>query len=305
MFLPTSFFDSILQKYGVCNTAEKLSKISILAAVVASGILVILKAFAWMCTNSLTIQASLLDSFMDSVTSLLGFLALVYSFKKEDDDHGFGHGKIEGVVALAQVMFMSAACWGLLKEAIEGLMGKSEPIEYPVIGISVMVVSSLIVYILVSFQMYAAKKTQSTIVTSDSLHYSADLFMNIGVMLSFAVSNFIPYLDAVAGIGVCIYVIIGIMKVFRTSMRDLMDAELPKEDKVQILEVVQANKYVLKVVHMKTRRSGTKKIVHLDVAIKKSHTFEKAYKISKEIEASVAALFIHSEVIVVTIPTDE
>ena len=305
MFLPSSFFDGLLARYGYSATAEKLSKLSILAAVFASGLLVVLKSFAWMCTNSLTIQASLLDSFMDSITSLLGFFALVYSFKKEDEDHGFGHGKIEGVVALAQVMFMSAACWGLFKEAIAGLMGQSDPIEYPIIGMSVMIVSSIIVYMLVSFQAYAAKKTQSTIVASDSLHYSADLFMNIGVMISFAVSNYFPYLDAIAGMGVCIYVVIGIIKVFKTSMRDLMDAELPKEDKAKIMEVLNENKYILKVIHMKTRRSGTKKIVHIDVALKKSHTFEKAYKISKEIEASVAALFIHSEVIVVMVPSNE
>lgn len=305
MFLPDSFFDDILKRYNVRPTAEILSKWSILSAVIVSVTLAILKTLAWIATNSITIQASLLDSAMDAFSSLCGFIAIRYSFKEEDEEHGFGHGKIEGVVSLAQVVFMSIACWSLLNEAIESFDKTANQIEYPVIGISVMVVSTILVYILVSFQMYSAHKTQSTIVTSDSLHYSADLFMNIGVMLSFALSNFIPFLDAIAGIAVCTYVFVGMVRVFNTSMKDLMDAELPKEDKVRIVEALRIDREVLKIVNMKTRRSGTKKIVHIDVTISRDYSFVEAYAISKRIEKSIADLFLHSEVIVAVIPSDE
>lgn len=303
-FLPHLFFDEILKDGDKPVTAERLSKMSVLFSVITSLILVILKLFAWLATNSFTIRASLVDSGMDTVTSLFAFAALWYSFKREDENHGYGHGKIEGIVSLVQVVFMTILCCDLVKDAFDSI-NSPEPraIESPLVGISVMFVSSLLVYFLVSFQMYSAKKTQSTVVASDSLHYSSDLFMNIGVMFSFFLSNFIPFLDIISCFGVCIYVIVGIIRIFITAMQDLMDVELPKKDKVRIIEVVNANCHVLKILHMKTRRSGTKKIVQIDVELDNAISFVDAYKIAKEVENSIAALFFHSEIVVIIVPS--
>lgn len=305
MFLPYSLFDGILKKYNQDASAEKLSKMSVLFSVLTSIILVCLKFCAWITTNSITMQASLLDSSIDAISSSLAFIALIYAFKKADEDHGYGHGKVEGLASLAQVVFMSAACWELLCDAYDALTGNGEPVVYPLVGISVMIVSTILVYLLVSFQLYIAKKTQSTLVTSDSLHYSSDLLMNVGVMISFIVSNFIPYLDALVGIGVGLYVFVAIVKVFNASMKDLMDAELPKDDKLKIIEVVKSDERVLKILHLKTRRSGTRKIVQIDIELSREHSFEEAFRIAKDVENAIASLFLHSEVVVITAPSND
>ncbi len=304
VFLTESFFDNLFKQYPQFFNAEKLSKLSVIAAVFTSLTLIILKFLAWRVTASFTIQASLLDSAMDAITSFFAVVALMYSFKKADADHGFGHGKIEGIVSLVQVVFMTIACCSLLKDAWDGFNGTGDTIDYPIVGIIVMTISSAIVYTLVKFQSYVAQKTHSTVVESDSIHYAADLYMNIGAMFSFVLSNFIPYLDAVCGIAVCIYVMIGIIKVFSTAMADLMDAELPESERNAIKNLVENNSDVIKLIHIKTRRSGTKKIAHIDVIINKNHTFVDAHNISKRIEESVSALFFHSEIVVRVIPSE-
>lgn len=303
MFIAFSFFDKIFNKFYPNATAEKFSKISVTSAVITSLVLLLLKGSASFFSNSITLQASTMDSFIDTIASLFALLAIGYAFKDADEDHGFGHGKIEGLTALCQMVFVLFACYNIFKDAIDSLKNP-EHIDNQLTGIIVMVISSILVYVLVSLQRYSAHKTKSVIVTSDSLHYSADLLMNFGVFLSLLLANSIKYLDSIAGILVCIYVVISAIKICKHSLQDLMDSELPKKYRLQILNKLSNHKEIIKVVRVRTRSAGTKKIVQADIVIDNSLSFVDADKIAQNISKDISSLFLNSEVLIIAHPNE-
>ncbi len=304
MFIPYKFFDRVFSKFTKNPDAALFNKVPVFAAVIVSGIILSLKLIAIHYTKSLTIEASALDSFMDTIASLLAFFAIGYSVKKADENHGYGHGKIEGLTALAQMCFVLLACGNILVESYESFKNPA-PIEHQSIGICVMVISSILVYTLVSLQRFSAHKTKSVIVKSDSLHYSADLFMNFGVMLSIILSNSIQYLDCCVGVIVGIYVFVNAIKICKRSINDLMDSELPQKYRNQVLDKLKADNRIRKILRLRTRSSGTKKIVHADIELDRNLSLVESSKISLEIERKIAELFIDCEVLIVAYPEDE
>lgn len=303
MFIADKFFDVLFKRFYPNATAKEFSKIPVVAAVFTSAVLFVLKIIASFLTKSITLEASTIDSFIDTVASLFAFLAIGYSFKEADEDHGFGHGKIEGLTALGQMFFVLFACYNIFHEAWEGFVDP-KPIEHQFIGVFVMVVSSLLVYILVSLQKYSVHKTKSVIVSSDSLHYSADLLMNIGVLVSLILANYVKYLDSIVGLLVCVYVLVSAIKICNHSLRDLMDRELPEKYKNRILEKIKANPNVLKIIRLRTRSSGTKRIVYADILIDKNIPFVEVYEITECIAKDVRTLFVNSEVLIVPHPNE-
>jgi cation diffusion facilitator family transporter len=82
------------------------------AAIAVASILVATKTFAWWVSGSLTIQASLLDSFSDFFSSMVNFLAVRYSRKPANDDFRFGHGKAEALAGFIQsILIIASTTW--------------------------------------------------------------------------------------------------------------------------------------------------------------------------------------------------
>ena len=84
MFIADRFFDAFFKRFYPNATAEEFSKIPVIAAFSTSAILFILKISASFITKSITLEASTIDSFIDTVASLFAFLAIGYSFKEAD-----------------------------------------------------------------------------------------------------------------------------------------------------------------------------------------------------------------------------
>ena len=122
MFISFAFFDKFFKRFYPNMSAENFSKASVASAVLVSAVLFVLKLGAFFVTKSITLEASTMDSFIDMIASIFAFLAVGYSFKEADDDHGFGHGKIEGLTALGQMLFVLFVCYEIFNDAIEGFM---------------------------------------------------------------------------------------------------------------------------------------------------------------------------------------
>lgn len=142
------------QTYG-----RLVSRAAIAATAMASALLLI-KIFAWWYTGSVSILAALVDSLVDIAASLTNLLVVRYSLQPADDEHTFGHGKAESLAALAQSMFISGSALFLFLTSIQNLI-KPTPMNDPGVGIGVTVIALICTIILVTFQRWVVRKTQS------------------------------------------------------------------------------------------------------------------------------------------------
>ena len=99
-----------------------------------------------------------------------------------DKEHRFGHGKAESLAALGQSVFVGGSAVFLIFEAGQRVL-RPQDIENGIAAISVMVLSLVMTLALVQFQRYVIKETGSVAIAADSLHYSADLLVNAGIII--------------------------------------------------------------------------------------------------------------------------
>lgn len=270
-----------------------------ISAVFVAAILVLGKAFAYSLTDSLSIKASLIDSALDGGVSIVNFFAIRQALEPADDDHRFGHGKVEALAGLFQSLFIAGSALWLLKEVIYRIYSPEKLTFHP-FAIIVMVCASLLTLVLIMWQRYVVKQTNSIAVAADSLHYKTDLLTNIGVLLSFFLANTLnaDYIDWVVATIIAVYIFKTSYEIGKTSFDILMDRELPDTIVKQITAIARENSNVKGVHDLRTRSSGQRIFIQMHLDVDARLTLHAAHTIAEEIEQNVIAIFPNADVII-------
>ena len=93
---------------------NKLIKLASYASVCVAIMLLLMKVYAWFATGSMGVLASLVDSLLDLLASLINMFAIRYAMIPADDEHRFGHGKAESLAGLGQALFISSSALFLI-----------------------------------------------------------------------------------------------------------------------------------------------------------------------------------------------
>jgi len=276
----------------------RLLKLASLASVVTAISLIIVKLVAWFLTGSVSLLASLIDSVMDSLASLINLFAIRYSLLPADDEHRFGHGKAEPLAGLAQAAFISGSAIFLILHAVERLRFPRE-LEAIGIGVGVMVLATVLTLALLGYQYHVIRRTGSTAIRADALHYATDLLTNLSILLALYLASLgWSWADPVFAIGVALYIFYSAFRIGYDAFQQLMDRELPADIQQQILSVAVLNPAVLGVHDLRTRQSGQTRFVQLHLELDKGLPLDQAHAIADEVEARVNALLPDAEIII-------
>lgn len=268
--------------------------------IILSFLLVAIKVCAFALSESLAIQASLLDSSCDFLMSVFNLLVARYAMQPADEEHRFGHGKAEAIAAFAQApVFMIAACL-MIYHAILHLI-HPEVIVYDPVSIFLMVVGTFITFAIMRIQSHTLSHVNSLAVESDHNHYRADFYTNISVLVCIIFSKIsrFPYLDALLGATIGIFFLKNSFEILKKSFHILMDKELPDDIRQSIIEVIGSHPQVKGHHKLRTHESGYSKIIiqlHLELEITLS-LFE-AHAISDEVEQSILKKWPHADVLI-------
>jgi len=275
------------------------------ASVATALVLILVKLVAWFMTDSVSILATLLDSSLDVLASVVNLIAIHHALQPADNEHRFGHGKAEALAGIGQAMFIIGSAGVLLLQAAGRLVHPQEITSGLDVGLGVMTFSIIATLCLLSFQKYVIKHTNSTAIKADSLHYKTDLFVNGSVIIALLLSfNGFPYMDAIFGIGIAFFILYSAWEIVKESIDLLMDHELPDEDRNKIIEVLENDTASLGFHELKTRRSGTRIFVQLHLELDSTLTLAVAHALANQIEEKIEALFDDAEVIIHEDPVD-
>jgi len=268
-------------------------------SVATAAILIVVKAAAWMASGSVALLASLADSGLDLVASLITFYAVRYAAVPPDAEHRFGHGKAEAFSSLVQggLVFASAALVG--QEAISHILSP-EPVRAGGWALGVMGLSMVMTLALIQAQTAVLRKTSSVAVSGDRAHYAADLAGNAAAIIGIAAASFLklPVLDAVAGLLVALWLLWGAIGVFREASRQLMDHELPDEDRDRIKALMLADPGVRDVHQLRTRASGPYIHIQMHADLDPDLSLEAAHQIMVAAENRVLEAFPSADIII-------
>lgn len=239
---------------------RRITSLSVLVALV----LVAAKGAAWLASGSVALLASLADSGLDLFASLITLYAVRFAASPPDAEHRFGHGKAEAFASLLQggLVFASAALVG--RESIAALFNP-KPIEGGAWALAVMGLSLILTLGLIAAQARVLRQVNSVAVHGDRAHYAADFAANIAAIAGIAGATLLglPWLDALAGLAVALWLVWGAVGVFRAAGAQLMDQELPAADRALILALMLKDDRIKGVHQLRTRASGP--IIHIQM----------------------------------------
>ena len=269
------------------------------ASVSVAAILICAKLGAWLFTDSVSLLSSLVDSLLDAAASLVNLFAVRSALQPADREHRFGHGKAESLAGLGQAAFIAGSGVFLLLESVERLITPSA-VEHGLIGIGVMAFSILLTLVLVGFQIYVVKRTNSIAISADSLHYRIDILVNLAVIVSLFLASILGWklADPLFAILIIAYMGIGAYKILRRSLNDLMDTEFPEADRARIREIVLAHPDVLDIHDMRTRSSGPDAFIQLHIEMDRDLTLVAAHEFSDQVMYSVERAFPNAQVLI-------
>ncbi len=268
------------------------------AATVMATLLLIIKIFAWWYTGSVSVLAALVDSLVDIAASLTNLLVVRYSLQPADEDHAFGHGKAESLAALAQSMFISGSALFLFLTGIQHL-ARPEEMRSPLVGVVVTVVALISTLILVAFQRWVVRRTQSQAVRADMLHYQSDVLMNGAILIALALSWYGWHrADSLFALGIGVYILYSALRMGYEAVQSLLDRTLPEDECQAIIDIARGWPEVQGAHDLRTRQSGPTRFIQLHLEMDDSLPLVQAHHIAEQVEHAILERFPGSDVII-------
>ncbi len=286
------------------DAKHKAARFSGVLTCILVAILISVKAIAYISTGSASILASLVDNIADFLMSILSFLAVIYSLKPADDDHRSGHGKIEGLFAMLQSAVMILGGVVVAYQGVLALLMGGRVIdlsgENAVVAIGVIIFSLCMTRLISYLQSRAVQATGSLAIESDHAHYSVDTVQNILILTVLGAIYFgaPSYIDGICAVLISLWMGWNALTVARNGIDMVLDRELAKEQRQQILDIVNNHDKVLGVHDLRATRSGMKELIFFDIEASPAMSVEEAHDITRDLERGILRLFPSAEIMI-------
>lgn len=281
----------------------RMVRLATVSSVSVACFLIVVKMLAWWTTDSVSLQATLVDSILDAFASSVNLLAVRKAQQPATKIYRFGHGKAEALAALGQSVFIYASAGWLIYEVVDHLI-HPEILEPTMISMVVMVIALSMTYGLLRFQNKVIRLTNSQAIKADSLHYRTDFLINGGVIVSLIGASFhgFSWLDPIIGGIIACYILYNAYLMTRDAIATLMDREIPNDQRQKLKDVISQCHHVKKVVRFRTRSSGQHVFVQLIVAFDPYLSLQNAYKIKQDLRANMQKALPQADILVVMKP---
>lgn len=277
----------------------RLMRAAGVASVSVALILIAIKTWAYLVTDSVSLLGSLADSLLDLMASLITFFAVRVAVEPADREHRFGHGKSEAIAGLMQSMIISASAVYVAARALMRLVAPAQ-IEAPLLGVTVIATSLLLTLGLVLFQRYVVAQTQSLAIGADAVHYRADILTNVAVLIALLLNYYLEWYraDPLLGLVIVGLILASVRTILMGALDVLLDRELPNAVRARIDAIARAHPAVRGLHDMRTRSAGATQFIQLHLELEPAMRLSEAHDICDDVEARIQASFPDAEVMI-------
>ena len=275
-----------------------------LSSVIAAIFLTLFKLIVGVTTGSLGILAEVAHSALDLVAAVVTLFAVRVSGRPADEEHSYGHGKIENLSALFETLLLLGTCTWIIYEAIRRLFFEEIHVQASIWAFIVMAVAIIIDWSRSRVLYRTAKKYNSQALEADALHFSTDIWSSAVVIVGLAcvwlaARLSIPWLakaDAVAALLVAGIVIYISLQLGGRTVAALIDG-VPASVRNDVMQAVKVPG-VLEVKRVRVRRSGPESFADVRLTVARDTPLERTHQIAVSAEEAVRQVLPGADVVV-------
>lgn len=257
-------------------------------SVLSNTLLVIGKLSIGILTGTVSLISEAIHSGVDLLAAAIACLAVRKSCLPPDQDHDYGHGKVENVSAAFESLLIIVAALSILYEAVGKFFHPQVP-ESLNLAIVIMLASSLINAIVSARLYYVGEKTGSEALKADGMHLRADVWTSAAVMAGIFLMKVTSW--AILDPLIACLVALGILRVgykmCRRSYDDLTDASLSDDEESKIGHIIMETPGVKGYHHLRTRISGSETIMDFHLELDRTLPLSQAHAISDKVESAL------------------
>jgi ferrous-iron efflux pump FieF len=262
--------------------------------------LAVAKLVTGFLTQSMAVLASALDSLLDAGASAVNLIAAREAAKPPDEDHDYGHGKIESLAGLLQSQLIMISGIFILVQAVRRFFSGGAIQALP-LGIGVMAFAIVATAALVLFLKAAGRQNPSLILAAERVHFSMDLASHLGVIgaLSLVRATGTILWDLVISALISCYVFISAFRVLRRSVDELLDRSLGPVRKEEIEHIIQSHHPAIVGIHdFRSRAVGGRIFLDFHIEIRGVDAFVKAHTITESLIGKIKERYPGADVTV-------
>jgi cation diffusion facilitator family transporter len=199
----------------------RLQKIITVIAIV----LFLVKIVAWYLTNSVAILTDAMESIVNVIAALIGVYSLYVSAKPKDQDHPYGHGKVEFLSAAVEGTLIMVAGFLVIYKATISILIHPHPIQKLDYGIILVATTAVVNFVAGSICLNIGRKNNSLALIASGKHLRTDTWSTLGIIVGLILLYFLKYawLDSAVAIVFASFIIYTGYKIIRTSIAGIMD----------------------------------------------------------------------------------
>ena len=275
-------------------------------SIITNVVLAVVKAVAGYFGNSFALIADAIESATDVFSSLLVLLGLRYSAKPADENHPYGHGKVEPLLTFVVVAILMISATFIVVESISNI---TEPHEAPK-GYTLLVLGAIILVkeLVYRYVRNRGKETRSTALQADAWHHRSDAITSlvafVGIAISLVLGEGYENADDWAALLAAGFIAYNAYLIFRPALGEVMDEQLQEHSELiaQVREVASAVEGVRDTEKCFIRKSGMFFHVDLHIEVEAEITVREGHEISHMVKdrlrselPEIADVLIHIE----------
>jgi cation diffusion facilitator family transporter len=274
-----------------------------LTSILASAAMTVAKGLVGLSTGSLAILSEAGHSLIDLGATIMTYAAVRISGKPADDEHHYGHGKVESVSALGETALLFLLSGIVIWEAVKRLIEhESHAVIATYWAFGVMAASVVIDFYRARALSRVAKATQSQALEADALHFSSDLWASLAVLAGLVGVRFgLWWADSAAALLVAGLVCVAGWRLGRRTVDTLTDTA-PAGAAENITEVAEQVAGVVAVERVRARAVGDTTFIDLTVAVNRTLPLDRVTAIKLAVADALRHKIPGAEPIVTTDP---
>lgn len=255
-------------------------------SIIGNTVLALLKWLAGFFGNSYALIADAIESTADIFSSFLVLLGLKYAQRPADENHPYGHGRVEPLITFIVVGFLIVSATIIAYESIENI---GTPHELPKPW-TLFVLGGIIIWKESSYRivMKKSRETNSSSLKADAWHHRSDAITSvaafIGISIALVLGKGYENADDYAALFAAGFILYNCYHIFRPALGEIMDENIYEE----VIEEIR--KYALEVAGIKAtekcyvRKSGTKYHVDLHAIVDSEITVKEGHALAHELK---------------------
>lgn len=272
-------------KQKLLDSPTKFARLSVLAAIATIS----LKALAYLVTDSVGLLSDAFESGVNLIAALVTLVALLVAAIPPDDNHAYGHSKVEYFASGVEGTLILVAAITIVISAVDRFFNLKS-VENIGIGLGISFIATILNFIVARTLKKGGERHNSIALLADADHLFTDVWTSAGVMIGVilvAITGYI-WLDPLIAILVAINIVYTGIKIIKQSILGLMDTALPKVEQQKIIKILQSYEETGISFHaLRTRQSASQRFASVHIQVPGFWSVQQGHSLMEEIEESL------------------